>query len=62
MVRLLIFLFIICTFDLIAEKNDKKPNFLFVLVDDQPHDAVGFSKRYPFLKFNNPEISSFYPY
>ena len=53
MVRLLIFLFIICTFDLIAEKNDKKPNFLFVLVDDQPHDAVGFSKRYPFLKTPN---------
>ena len=53
MVRLLIFLFISCTFNLSAEKNDKKPNFLFVLVDDQPHDAVGFSKRYPFLKTPN---------
>lgn len=30
--------------------NSKPPNFLFVLVDDQPFDAVGFSGRYPFLK------------
>ena len=35
------------------KKNDKKPNFLFILVDDQPHDAVGFSERYPFLKTPN---------
>ena len=53
MVRLLIFLFILCTFKLSAEKNDKKPNFLFVLVDDQPYDAMGFYKRYPFLKTPN---------
>ena len=53
MIRLLIFLFILCTFNLSAEKNEKKPNFLFVLVDDQPHDAVGFSNRYPFLKTPN---------
>jgi N-acetylglucosamine-6-sulfatase len=26
---------------------------LFVLVDDQPYDAVGFSNRYPFLKTPN---------
>ena len=25
--------------------NEKKPNFLFILVDDQPFDAVGFSGR-----------------
>ena len=31
----------------------KKPNFLFILVDDQPYDAVGFSNRYPFLKTPN---------
>ena len=53
MVRLLIFLFILITFNLSAAKKDKKPNFLFVLVDDQPHDAVGFSDRYPFLKTPN---------
>ena len=33
--------------------NTKPPNFLFVLVDDQPFDAVGFSGRYPFLKTPN---------
>jgi len=33
--------------------NSKPPNFLFVLVDDQPFDAVGFSGRYPFLKTPN---------
>ena len=53
MVRLLIFLFLLCTIKISAEKNDKKPNFLFILVDDQPHDAVGFSERYPFLKTPN---------
>ena len=31
----------------------KQPNFLFVMVDDQPFDAVGFSGRYPFLKTPN---------
>ena len=53
MVRLFILLIVFCTFNLSAEKNSKKPNFLFVLVDDQPYDAVGFSKRYPFLKTPN---------
>ena len=45
-----------CT-ELNAQKNQtsklKKPNFLFVLVDDQPFDAVGYSGRYPFLKTPN---------
>tara|TARA_R110002072_G_scaffold1380_8_gene11646 strand:- start:776 stop:2275 length:1500 start_codon:yes stop_codon:yes gene_type:complete len=31
----------------------KKPNFLFVLVDDQPYDALESSGRYPFLKTPN---------
>ena len=53
MVRLFIFLFLFCTVKISAKKNDKKPNFLFILVDDQPHDAVGFSERYPFLKTPN---------
>ena len=33
--------------------NVKKPNFLFVLVDDQPFDALESSGRYPFLKTPN---------
>ena len=53
MVRLFIFLIVLSTFNLNAGKNNKKPNFLFVLVDDQPYDAIGFSKRYPFLKTPN---------
>ena len=31
----------------------KQPNFLFVLVDDQPFDAMGNSRRYPFLETPN---------
>ena len=51
-------LFSIVSFWLNAQKqkenaNTKPPNFLFVLVDDQPFDAVGFSGRYPFLKTPN---------
>ena len=53
MVRLFILLLIFSTFELSAEKNDKRPNFLFILVDDQPYDALGFSERYPFLKTPN---------
>ena len=30
-----------------------QPNFLFILVDDLPYDANGFSGRYPFLKTPN---------
>ena len=53
MVRLFIFLLLFSTMEISAKKNDKKPNFLFILVDDQPYDAVGFSNRYPFLKTPN---------
>jgi len=35
------------------EEVVKKPNFLFVLVDDQPFDALESSGRYPFLKTPN---------
>ena len=48
---LLITLFL--SLNLFPQKNEKKPNFLFILVDDQPFDAVGFSNRYPFLKTPN---------
>ena len=53
MLRLILIFFIFLTFNTLSSKNKKKPNFLFVLVDDQPHDAVGFSNRYPFLKTPN---------
>jgi N-acetylglucosamine-6-sulfatase len=33
----------------------KKPNFIFILVDDQPFDALESSGRYPFLKTPNME-------
>ena len=35
----------LCTQEKLHDKNSKKPNFLFVLVDDQPFDAIGYSKR-----------------
>ncbi|WGH74975.1 sulfatase [Tenacibaculum tangerinum] len=35
------------------KEEQKKPNFLFVLVDDQPFDALESSGRYPFLKTPN---------
>lgn len=35
------------------EHPTKQPNFLFVLVDDQPFDALESSGRYPFLKTPN---------
>ena len=41
-----------------SNKEIKQPNFLFVLVDDQPFDAIGFVKRYPFLK--TPNIDRLY--
>jgi N-acetylglucosamine-6-sulfatase len=43
----------LCTQEKLHVKNSKKPNFLFVLVDDQPFDAIGYSKRYPFLSTPN---------
>ncbi len=30
-----------------------RPNFVFILTDDQAHDAIGLAKRYPFLKTPN---------
>ncbi len=36
-----------------GQNSEIKPNFLFVLVDDQPYDAIGFMGRYPFLKTPN---------
>ena len=39
-------------------ETNNLPNFLFVLVDDQPFDAVGFMGRYPFLK--TPNIDRLY--
>lgn len=41
-----------------TQKPKDSPNFLFVLVDDQPFDAVGFSGRFPFLK--TPNIDRLY--
>jgi N-acetylglucosamine-6-sulfatase len=35
------------------EEQSKQPNFLFVLVDDQPFDALGVNGRYPFLETPN---------
>ncbi len=35
------------------KKSSQQPNFLFVLVDDQPYDALESSGRYPFLKTPN---------
>lgn len=39
----------------LEEENEKtkQPNFLFILVDDQPFDALESSGRYPFLKTPN---------
>ena len=60
-----IFLLLICCTALVVsctslniQKNQKnatpkQPNFLFVLVDDQPFDAMGNSGRYPFLETPN---------
>jgi N-acetylglucosamine-6-sulfatase len=31
----------------------QRPNFLFILLDDQPYDAFSYSGRYPFLKTPN---------
>jgi N-acetylglucosamine-6-sulfatase len=53
MVRYILLITIFFTLNLFSQNTEKKPNFLFVLVDDQPYDALGFSKRYPFLKTPN---------
>jgi N-acetylglucosamine-6-sulfatase len=53
MKQIILIIIILLSFDINSQNKEKKPNFLFVLVDDQPHDAVGFSNRYPFLKTPN---------
>ena len=53
MLRLLAILILLNSDVNFAKESGKKPNILFVLVDDQPFDAVGFSGRYPFLKTPN---------
>lgn len=35
------------------EQQETPPNFLFVMVDDQPYDALGIYDRYPFLETPN---------
>ena len=51
------FVFFLIVFSVYSQnqknKSEKRPNFLFILTDDQPFDAIGFSKRYPFLKTPN---------
>ena len=45
---------LILTFStIIGQEKNKQPNFLFILVDDQPFDALESSGRYPFLKTPN---------
>ncbi|WP_430815663.1 sulfatase family protein [Carboxylicivirga sp. RSCT41] len=46
-----VFMLVSCT--LKSVKTVKQPNFLFVLVDDQPYDALGVNGRYPFLQTPN---------
>ena len=53
MIRYILLIAIFFSLNLFSQKTEKKPNFLFILVDDQPYDAVGFSNRYPFLKTPN---------
>lgn len=52
----LAFGFLVLTFSVAFSQQEvakKQPNFLFVLVDDQPFDALESSGRYPFLKTPN---------
>lgn len=53
--KTILFLFLtLNTFFSIAQKEpNRNPNFLFILVDDQPFDAIESSGRYPFLKTPN---------
>ena len=44
---------LLINFYVLSQENNTQPNFLFILVDDLPHDANGFSGRYPFLKTPN---------
>jgi len=45
--------FLLFNISIFSQDEISQPNFLFILVDDLPHDANGFSKRYPFLKTPN---------
>ncbi len=36
-----------------AREDGKRPNFVFIMTDDQKWDAVGFEAEYPFLKTPN---------
>jgi len=53
--KTILFLFVVASifFSCAQKETPKKPNFLFVLVDDQPFDALESSGRYPFLKTPN---------
>lgn len=54
MKKLLLFLITISLISCYSDVTvNKQPNFLFVLVDDQPFDATGYAGRYPFLKTPN---------
>ena len=53
MIRFVLLFLIFFSLNVFSQKTKNKPNFLFILVDDQPYDAVGFSGRYPFLKTPN---------
>jgi len=44
---------LLINFFVLSQENKTQPNFLFILVDDLPYDANGFSGRYPFLKTPN---------
>ena len=50
---LLLFVATSTFFSCAQQETAKKPNFLFILVDDQPFDALESSGRYPFLKTPN---------
>ncbi len=56
MKNLIIALFLVVLLGACSNNTDKEavqPNFLFVLVDDQPYDALGVNGRYPFLQTPN---------
>ncbi len=51
--KLLFILILACQLNhlfLFAKEAESKPNFLFILIDDQPFDAFGHFGRYPFLE------------
>ena len=53
MISYIFVLAVFLCFNLVSHKTQKNPNFLFILVDYQPYDAVGFSNRYPFVHTPN---------